>query len=243
MIDTLFLVAGLLTTFLIARRDIPSRTCFLLFGLVGIGSLGFYLVSYFTGFPFGELMAPSRFNEPILSSCHWSLPLWWIILLTHAYIITSVILVQGQKELVQESIFLIVLLTGMITALVHATWEPIAVNVRQYWFWLSRDMSYYGTPRLNLVGWYVVSVFFCFLLTRMIDPSVWRVSTAWRSLTLLGLTELILGFWSWKAQFFIPVFIALNLTGILAGALLISEAYWKKFNGPSNHERSMPKDQ
>jgi uncharacterized membrane protein len=242
MIDALCLFAGLLLTFLIAQRDLPLKSCLWLFGSIYFSSIGFYLLSYFTRVPFGELMAPSLFKQPILASFHWSLPFWWIILLTHAYIITSVILVQGHRDLVQESMFLIVLMTGITVALIHATLEPIAVNLRQYWFWLDRDMSYYGTPRLNLAGWYLVSVLICFLLTRLIDPSVWKVSTAWRSLALLGSIELILGFLNWKAQFFIPVFIALNLTGILAGALLISEAYWKKTHGQTNPEPSRQKD-
>lgn len=231
MIDTLLLFAGVLITTLIASRDIPRKSCFLLFGFIYFSSAAFYVASYFTGFPFGELMAPSPFKQPILSSFHWSLPFWWMILLTHAYIISSVILVQGRKELVQESILLIVLISAATAALVHATWEPIAVNIKQYWFWLNRDKDYYGTPRLNLAGWYLVSVGLYFYITRRIDPSVWRVSTAWLSLAVLGSIELILGFLNWQAQFFIPVFIALNLVGLLAGALLLSEAYWKKING------------
>lgn len=230
MIDVLFLIAGLALTFWILRHHLSLGRCLWIFCFIFHGSLGFYLMNYLTGYPFGELMVSLPFKATMISSFHWSLPFWWIILLINAYIIVSVILVHEQKEFVQENRFLIALLTGVIIAMVHATWEPIAVNHRAYWFWLDRDRGYYGTPRLNLVGWHVVGVLLSFLIAKSMSPAIWKTSNAWKSLALLGMIELYLGYLNWKSQFFIPVFIALNLTGILAGALLISDGYWKKSN-------------
>jgi uncharacterized membrane protein len=224
LIDCGFLLTLLISTWMILRRDLPFKSSILFCGFIVFSSAVFYIISYYTAYPFGELMAPPIFKMRIFSIVPWSLPLWWLVLLANAYVIASVLLVGGRKELVPESRLLIVLITGGTVALTHATWEPIAVNFKDYWFWLDRDHEYYGTPRPNLAGWYIVGVTLAWLASHRIDPSSWKISTAWRSLGVIASIELLLGILNWQSHFYIPVFISFNLVGVLVVALLLSDA-------------------
>jgi uncharacterized membrane protein len=218
--DVLFLGLLLFATFKVLYREI-SKTTFYFLAVVFVLTSLIYFLNDLIGYPFGEMMSS---REIVFGSTYpWFLPLWWIVIFIPAYVVASVILVQGKVELVQESKILVLLLAGGITALIQATCEPIGANMKQYWFWLEREHSYYGTPRTNLVGWYIVGVLLAWILSKKICPSMWKISTAWLSLGLLSSIALLSGLMSWQVQFYIPVFISINLIGVLTAALLIIE--------------------
>lgn len=213
--DCVFLSMAGCLTFLIARRDFGIRDVASAAVFALAASAAVEIIGVKTGFPFGDyrytgLMGAQVFGIP------WIIPVCWFIILINAYIVISALVVSRGEEVSRDAHLLLILLTALVVTLTDVNLEPVAVNVRLYWFWMDMDRVFYGIPRLNFFGWFAISVTLASALVHILDPRRWRPSTAWVSLALLASLQLFFAILNWRAHQFIPVFVSLNLTGFLA---------------------------
>ena len=127
---------------------------------------------------------------------------------------------DSSRVLSSDAQLLLILLTAMVVTFVDFNLEPVAVNVKRYWVWHERSRVYYSVPHLNFFGWFFVSLILVSVLSHLLDPRRWRLSTVWRCFALLGSIQFLFALLNWQAGQHAPVIITLNLMGLLAIGLV-----------------------
>ena len=217
--DSVFLVLASILTVINARRDFsPSSVIGATLWIILIAGIAETL-GVMTGFPFGRYVYTDQMGWKLLGIIPWIIPACWLILVFNAYIICCVLIIPRHLPL-RDGNHLLILVTAFVVTLVDFNLEPVAVNVKQYWIWLERDHVYYGVPRLNFFGWFVISMILAGVMSQVLDPRRWRWSTACVSWTILGSIQLFFAVLNWQAGQLIPVVITLNLMGLLAIGLV-----------------------
>jgi len=214
--DCVFLSLAGLLSFLWIQRDHGWR-CAIAGSLLILGGAGVAeMLGVRTGYPFGSYYYTDRLGWRLFGLMPWIIPVCWTIVMANAYAICSVMIARRHRVHSSDAQLLLVLLTAMTVTFVDFNLEPVAVNVRKYWIWLEGDQVYYGVPRLNFFGWFFVSLILVSLLSHLLNPRQWRLSTAWRCLALLSSIQFFFMLLNWQAGQYVPVLIGLNLTGALA---------------------------
>lgn len=178
------------------------------------------MVNLKLGYPFGQLIYTGRLGFRIGGVMPWIIPFFWLLLVLNAYILSSGILISWYDPRSNDFQISLIFLAAIVATLMEACWEPMAMNIKQYCFWLDRDRIYYGLPRLNFFGWLVLSMLLSGMLGWVLDPKRLRLSTAWMSWILFGVMAMFLALLNWHAHQYLPVMISLNLIGFLAIGLL-----------------------
>jgi len=218
--DSILVLLAVFVTLNLLRREFGRRDAIKAITVIAAGSTLATLISVKTGFPFGWFLYTERLGSQLISGLPWVVPAGWLLLVLNAYLICSAIFAEFRLENPRDADLLVVIISSLVVALMALVIEPVASNVRLYWFWLETDRAYYGAPRLNFVGWLTTTSVLLAVLTCVIEAPRVRLSTAWISLGLLGSFLLLVALLSWGTGFYTPVFIALNLMGGLAIGLV-----------------------
>ncbi|MBI4026428.1 MAG: carotenoid biosynthesis protein [Verrucomicrobia bacterium] len=230
-------LAGVCTA-LIIRRDCDARKSLqALFTILAGGAIA-VMIGLLSGYPFGACMFTEKLGPRLFGLMPWIMPVCWLIAVINAYVVCSVLVMSRLSQPSQDSQVLLALLTAVTVTVMDMNYEPVAASVKQYIHWQEWDRAYYGVPRLNFFGWFTVSLILASILSHILDPKKWRLSTAWMCLGLLATFQLLLSAMNWQAHQYAPVMIALNLTGILAIGLacLLKDA--PADGAPPDHSRS-----
>jgi uncharacterized membrane protein len=221
--SALILFSGL-TTFLLLKRDVSYKTAILITATLLVFSFVIQWIALKTDYPFGSFMYTENLSSQIFDLIPWAVPILWFVMIVNAYVIASVLFTRKIGERI-DSQTLIVAVTALVVTLMDLNLEPVAVNVKQFWFWLERDWAYYGIPRINFFGWLCISLLLSALLILWFSPHKFKISTAWYSLLVLTVMQTLWAVLNWQAGQYIGTFVGLNTLGLLAvGLLFVSES-------------------
>jgi uncharacterized membrane protein len=218
--DCALIALASLITILLVHCDFESRNAWKLIMMMVGGSALIEFLNLFYGLPFGNLMYTDGLGLRLFKQLPWIIPFLWFVLLANVYVICSVIVFNRTSSVVPETKFMVIVLSSLMVALMGANWEPVALNVKEYWISLERDQWYYGISRLKFIGWFTTSVLLIGISTTYVDPRRFRIQTAWKSLLLLASIQFLFCVINWQAEQFLPVILGLNVIGGLSVGLI-----------------------
>jgi len=104
------------------------------------------------GLPFGSYEYTDLLGPTVLGKVPYLIPLSWFFMGIASYGLSQLIFSEKNFS------FLRVLLASWILVSWDLTLDPAMSHLAPFWTW-SDSGPYFGTPLLNLVGWYVTGVF------------------------------------------------------------------------------------
>jgi putative membrane protein len=123
------------------------------FALVVVISAGAELLGTSTGLPFGPYEYTALLGPKIANLVPWLIPLSWYTMAIPSFIIARQIISDRRWSAVVSRI----LLASLILVHWDLTLDPAMSQLTPFWIWGTTG-PYYGTPLLNLFGWFVVSL-------------------------------------------------------------------------------------
>ena len=215
--DCVFLALAALLAFALSRRDHGTRLATTASGFVLLCSGTVEILGVNFGLPFGAYFYTDRLG-PRLLNMPWIIPCCWMFLMICGQAIASATLARRVRN--PDDVWpLSCLAAAAIVTVFDLLLEPVAVDLKLYWGWLDRAGIWYGAPRLNFAGWFVLSLVLSAGISRVLKPARWRLRTAAGAWLLLASTVFLFGGMSWRAGQHAPAWVGLNLVGLTAVAL------------------------
>jgi uncharacterized membrane protein len=157
-VESLLLCSVTITSLLGLARRLPFQNVLTAATLIAVASLGITEIGAYSGIPFGPIFYTDIMGEPVVGRVPWTLPLLWVVLIINGRGVARLIMRPWRKTNYYG--YWVIGFTCAVVVLFDLCFEPFAVHVKGYWFWLNAKsaLTWYTAPLANFLGWFIGSL-------------------------------------------------------------------------------------
>ena len=157
-LEAMLPLATTATTLLALGRRLPFQNVLMAAVMIGGLSAGIIAVGALSGVPFGPVVYGGEFGGLMFGVVPWHLPLLWVALIINGRGVARLIMRPWRKTNYYG--YWVIVLTGLLAVVFDLGLEPFAVQVKNWWVWLSGKpvLSWHSAPWVNFLGWFVSAV-------------------------------------------------------------------------------------
>jgi putative membrane protein len=156
--EAAFILLATFSTLAALTRQLPSQNILLAASIIALIGGAVHILGATSGIPFGPFLFGPEMGWKIFGTLPWAMPLIWVVAVLNSRGVARLVL-RPWRKMRTYGIWLIGL-TATFTTLFDCALEPFATHAKHYWVWTAGSISLtpHGTPLINSVGWFVVTV-------------------------------------------------------------------------------------